>query len=74
MEETVEINNQFSEFLKEKRIALGLSLRDFSTLIYGRSNKFNHLYSLETGKRKATLATMEFILKKLNCTFNIEEN
>ena len=74
MEETLEINKIFSKFLKEKRIALGLSLRGFSYHIYGRENKYNHLHSLETGKRKATNVTMGFILNKLNCTFYIGED
>ena len=73
MKESSQINNQFSEFLKQKRISLGLSIRGFSMHIYGRENKFNHLYSLEKGTKKANLETMDYILKKLNCTFNIEE-
>lgn len=72
-EKQPEIKDQFAIFIKEKRAALGLSYRDFSTLIYGDDKKFNHLRQLEVQRQKPSLDTMDFIFKALNCTWSIEE-
>jgi transcriptional regulator with XRE-family HTH domain len=68
-----EIRTQFAKFLREKRTALGMSLRTFSIHIYGFESNFSYLGELERGSKKPTLATMEQILDKLNCKFHIEE-
>lgn len=68
-----EINNQFAKFLREKRTALGMSLRAFSIHIYGFESNFSYLGELERGTKKPTLDTLTTILDKLNCRFHIEE-
>ena len=73
MNENINVNQTFSNFLKEKRTALGMSLRKFSTHIYGTDKKFMQLHNIETGKKTTKLNTMNFILDKLNCRFCIEE-
>lgn len=68
-----EIKNQFAKFLREKRTALGMSLRAFSIHIYGFESNFSYLGELERGTKKPTLDTLTTILEKLNCRFHIEE-
>ena len=68
------IKNKFAKFLKEKRTALGLSLRAFSVLIYGIEGNFAYLSKIENGTKQVNSNTMNLILNKLNCEFEIEEN
>ena len=69
---TTELNTEFTKFLKEKRLAMGLTQKQFSILIWGK-NKENMIGSYEQGTRSATLKTASLILEKLNCKMTIEE-
>lgn len=71
--EIQETNEVFAEFLKQKRIALGLTIREYSQLIYGNLTRHAYLSELENNKRRVTLTTMDFILSKLNSRVFIEE-
>ncbi len=73
MEQTPDIQNKLSNFLKEKRTALGLTLRQFSTHIYGDEKKFSHLAKLEKGKLQPNMTTIQFILAKLASEITIDE-
>lgn len=73
MEDNALINKKFATFITEKRIALGLDLREFSKLIYGNRLRFSYIQKIEKGKINVNITTMEKILKKLNCEFHIEE-
>jgi len=66
------IEVQFAEFIKEKRIALGLSYREMAFLVYGQRIRGSYISGIEKGTRKITITTMQLILNKLNCriTFN----
>lgn len=72
-DEKILIEHKFAKFLREKRIALGMTLRQFAIHIYNKESKFSYLGEMERGTRKPTLTTAQFILDKLNCKLNIEE-
>ena len=67
------ISNQFSRFLKEKRTAMGMTLRQFAVYLYDDVNQNGYLSKIENGKHKVNLETLQYLLDKLNCRFYIEE-
>ena len=71
---TSEIGAKFSQFLKEKRIAKGLSIRKFSILIYGSESQNSYLNDIENGKREPNLKTLSLILDSLNCSIDFIEH
>ncbi|CAL2094943.1 helix-turn-helix transcriptional regulator [Tenacibaculum sp. 190524A02b] len=66
--------NIIGDFLKEKRIALGLSLREFSIHLYGHKNNAGNLQKIEVGKKDLSIQSFFKILKKLNCSITINEH
>ena len=57
---------QFAEFLKNKRIALGISQIDLAVKLYGNKNMRQHISRIESGKKDVTLKTVDVILQGLN--------
>ena len=73
MNEEIDISRQFAKFLKEKRIALGLTQSEMAKLVFKDESKFQWLSKIEKG-RPVTVITMNTILNNLNCTINFNEN
>tara|TARA_R110002110_G_scaffold25366_12_gene94180 strand:- start:531 stop:755 length:225 start_codon:yes stop_codon:yes gene_type:complete len=67
------ISNQFSTFLKDKRTAMGMTLRQFAIHLYDDEKQNGYLSKIENGKHQVNSDTMQFLLEKLNCRFYIEE-
>jgi transcriptional regulator with XRE-family HTH domain len=67
------ISNQFSTFLKDKRTAMGMTLRQFAIHLYDDEKQNSYLSKIENGKHQVNSDTMQFLLEKLNCRFYIEE-
>ena len=67
------ISNQFSTFLKDKRTAMGMTLRQFAIHLYDDEKQNGYLCKIENGKHQVNSDTMQFLLEKLNCRFYIEE-
>lgn len=74
MQDQVDANEQFANFLREKRLALGMTFREFSVYLYGSENNAGNLSNIENGKKKITLTNFSFFLNKLDSFFSIEEN
>lgn len=68
------IHNQIAIFLKAKRLAMGLTLRQFSELIYEDDKNSGYLSNIENNKRQITIDTFGFLLEKLNCRIEIIED
>lgn len=63
-----------AEFLKQKRIAMGLTVRNFSIFLYGHDKNCGNLSLIENGKKNIGLKKLNFLLKKLNCSITINEH
>lgn len=62
-------------FLKEKRIALGYSRTELSSLLFGNDNRANYIYEKENGRTGSIgLDTLENWLKVLKSDIIFVEN
>lgn len=62
-----EFMQDFSRFVREKREALGMSVKELSLLVTG-NDRSNYISQIENGNRKGiTMDMMEKILKAMNC-------
>lgn len=57
---------RFAEFMKNKRIAMGLTQRELSEKIYGTESRYDYISRIETGKIDISLKSMDYILESLN--------
>lgn len=63
-----------ADFLKQKRIAMGFTVRDMSNYLYGHDKNSGNLSNIENGKKNIGLKKLDFLLKKLNCSITINEH
>ncbi len=67
------VSKQFAEFIKQKRHAMGLSLREFSMLIFNDVHHAGYLCKIENNKIEITISTLNLILSKINCSVSFNE-
>ena len=70
MEET--LSNRIAEFIKSKRIAKGLSQKQFAELIFEDDKHQPYIHKVENG-RPISVITLDKILKKLGADIDIIE-
>ena len=66
MAKRITIMQRFAEFMKNKRIAMGLTQRELSEKIYGTESRYDYISRIETGKIDISLKSMDYILESLN--------
>lgn len=66
MPETKSLSQEFGEFVKNKRMALGVSQREFAIKIYGDDRYRAYISAIENGKKDISVKTMEHFLTALN--------
>lgn len=74
MQDDNELNKQIASFLKQKRLAMGFTIREFSEFIYGDDKNNGNLSLIENAKKDIGLKKLNFLLKKLNCSITINEH
>lgn len=67
------LGQRIAEHIKEKRIALGMSQRQFAVHVFGDIRKQPWICDIETNKKGLTLDTAGRILNALNCDIEIIE-
>lgn len=72
-EEAGSITNKIAAFIKEKRLARGESLREFSKTVFGDEKHHEWIRKIEQG-RGITVKTLETFFEALNCDIAIIEN
>lgn len=68
------LHTQVTKFLKQKRLAMGLTIRQLSFFLYGTEKNNGNLSLIENGKKQIGLKKLDFLLKKLNCSITINEH
>lgn len=67
--------SSFAKFVKDKRMAMGLSEADLSERVFGNRAQRSYINEIENGKRKGlTLGTVDKILKELSSGIVFTEN
>ena len=57
---------KFANFVRNKRMALGISQREFAVLLYGDVRRITYISAIENGKVEVSLATVDLMLQALN--------
>ncbi len=65
--------NKIAKFIYQKRIALGMSQREFSEHIFGDKKYQPWICKIENGQKSITVDTLGRILTALNCELDIIE-
>lgn len=65
---------KFATFMKDKRMALGLSQEQLALKVYGNEKERSRISRFENGKKVPGLDTMGFILEALGCDFEFTEH
>lgn len=60
------LSAEVAEFLKNKRISKGLSMRKLSVLVYGNDSRSGYISQIERGEREITLSTFGMYLTALD--------
>lgn len=63
---------KFSEYVKLKREALGISQTELATRLYGTKRR-NYIQEIESGSRSVSVKTMDYILEFFKAEFQITE-
>lgn len=67
------LNQEFGEFVKAKRMAIGMSQGKLAEKVYGNSERKSYISAIETGKKDISLTTAQFILEALNSWIEFTE-
>lgn len=65
-------SNKIATFIKEKRLALGMSQREFAEHVFEDAKKKDWICRIELG-RGISVKTLDIILEKLNSNIDIIE-
>ena len=68
------LNKQIRQFIKQKRLAMGLTQSDLAIAVYKDQSRRFFLSNLENGNETMSLTTASRILSALNCRIEIIEN
>lgn len=68
-----QLMSEFSEFLKLKRQALGLSQAQLAIKIYGNEQRKSYISDIENGRKDISVNSMGIILEALNSWVNFIE-
>ena len=60
------IMQRFATFMKNKRIAMGLSQDKLAEVIFGDKKRRDYISRIENGKKDISLKSMDAILEALN--------
>lgn len=60
-------------FVKEKRMALGLTTRQLSFLVYGDEKRNSYITDIENGKINLTIDTIGYVLEALQSDIQFVE-
>jgi transcriptional regulator with XRE-family HTH domain len=60
------LSAEVAEFLKNKRINKGLSMRKLSVLVYGDDKRSGYISQVERGEREITISTFGMFLTALD--------
>ncbi|MEN9655892.1 MAG: hypothetical protein RL311_824 [Bacteroidota bacterium] len=67
------IMSKFAIFLKEKRLAMGLSQENLAIMLYDKKNMTGYISKIESQKLHVSVKTMDYILEKLNSSIEFIE-
>lgn len=73
-DKTDNLHTQIADFLKKKRLAMGLTVEEFAELIFKDSKSAGYVSKIENNKLQITVNTLNAILKNLNCSITINEH
>ena len=62
----ITIMQRFAEFMRNKRLAMGLTQEELAEIIFGDKTRRDYISRLETGKKDISLKSMDAILEALN--------
>lgn len=68
-----QLSQDFAQFMKQKRMALGLNRADLAERIYGDRERRSYIWEIENGKRDITVLTMGLILDTLGAWVQFTE-
>jgi transcriptional regulator with XRE-family HTH domain len=66
MAERITIMQRFAQFMKNKRIAMGLTQEELADKIFGDKARRDYVSRIENGKKDISLKSMDAILEALN--------
>lgn len=66
MPERITIMQRFAMFMKNKRMAMGLTQEELAEKIFGDKSRRDYLSRIENGKKDISLKSMDAILEALN--------
>ncbi len=69
----LDLATEAAVFIKEKRIAMGISQYKLSEMVFGNTNQRIRISQMESGKQEIGLKTMGKILSALNCYIEFKE-
>lgn len=69
----VDINTKVANFVREKRLALGMSQREFAIHVFDNPKMKDWICRIENGK-PITLTSLERILERVNADIKIIEH
>ena len=72
MEKEITITKKVATFIKEKRMALGMTQKEFADHVFDNTNKHDWISRIEMG-RGITLTTVERIFSKIGANIDITE-
>jgi transcriptional regulator with XRE-family HTH domain len=73
MRNDVRINEKVANFIKEKRLALGMTQKEFAVHLFGHEKHQGWIAKIEGRKRGITLDTLGRIFEKLDADLSIIE-
>ena len=62
----ITIMQRFTEFMRNKRNAMGLTQEELAEIIFGDKTRRDYISRIETGKKDISLKSMDAILEALN--------
>lgn len=70
----ITFEDKFADFLKEKRLMMGLTMRQFAHFLLEDERRASWICDIENKKRRISVNTLSKILHKLNSTLEIVEH
>jgi len=69
----LDLKTEAAVFIREKRIAMGLSQYALAKIVFGNTDSRNRIHKLENGDRGIGLETLGQVLSHMNCYIEFKE-
>lgn len=69
----LDLKTEVAVFVREKRIAMGLSQYELARKVFGNTNSRDRINKLENGARGIGLETLGQVLSHMNCYIEFKE-